>query len=216
MPPLTDFRGVRRAGDINPGPDLGGTGHDAMNFTGSAGAGGDAWITVYDTTPGNPDPGPAYGSVSLTADVLIQTYNNRKGAGLLALFNEGTGLKGLSLALYDSGNSDSVVLGTVDPATGQLTALATVSLGGNIVENSWYRLTMEVAVSGANVTVTGRVFRHATATDPNSPLGAQVGSTLAFSGTRPAGVNAAGEVGMVASAASTSVNSSVTNFTIQP
>ena len=30
-----------------------------MNFTGTAGAGGDAWITVYDATPAIPDEGPA-------------------------------------------------------------------------------------------------------------------------------------------------------------
>jgi len=154
--------------------------------------------------------------VGLSADVLIQTYNNKKGAGLLALFNEGAGQKGLSLVIYDSGNSDSLVLGTVDPATGLFTALTTVSLGGNIVENVWYRLTMDVVVSGGNVVVTAKVFRHTVATDPNSATGAQVSITLSFSGALPAGVDATGEVGIVASAASTTVNSSVTNFTINP
>jgi hypothetical protein len=216
VPPLTDFRDVRRAADINIGTDLGGTGHPAINFTGSTGSGGDAWITVYDATPGTPDEDPVFGSVNLSADVLIQTYNNKKGAGLLALFNEGTGQKGLSLVVYDSGNSDSLVLGVVNPATGQFTALTTISLGGNILEKAWYRLTMSVVVSGANVAVTGRVFRHTVATDPNSPTGSQVGVTLNFSGARPAGVDATGEVGIVAGAASTSVNSSVTNFTIGP
>ncbi len=216
VPPLTDFRDVRRAADINVGTDLGGTGHPAINFTGSAGSGGDAWITVYDATPGTPDEDPVFGSVNLSADVLIQTYNNKKGAGLLALFNEGTGQKGLSLILYDSGNSDSLALVVVDPATGRFTALTSVSLGGNIVENAWYRLTVNVAISGANVAVTGKVFRHTVATDPNSPTGTQVGVTLNFNGARPAGVDAAGEVGLVAGAASTSVNSSVTNFTINP
>ena len=216
VPPLTDFRDVRRAIDINSGPDLGGTGHAAINFTGSTGSGGDAWITVYDATPATPDEDPVYGSVRLSADVLIQTYNNKKGAGLLALFNEGAGQKGLSLVIYDSGNSDSLVLGTVDPATGVFTALTTVSLGGNILENQWYRLTMDVVVSGGNVSVTASVFQHATPTDPNSPLGAQINGTLSFSGTRPVGVGATGEVGIVAAAASTTVNSSVTNFAINP
>jgi hypothetical protein len=216
VPPLTDFRDVRRPGDINVGPDLGGTGHAAINFTGSTGSSGDAWITVYDAVPSTIDEDSVYGSVNLAADVLIQTYNNKKGAGLLALFNEGSGQKGLSLVLYDSGNSDSLVLGTVNPATGQFTALATVSLGPNVLEKVWYRLTMDVAVSGSNVTVTARVFQHAAPTDPNSPTGAQVGSTLNFSGARPAGVEAAGGVGIVASATSSTVNSSVANFTISP
>jgi hypothetical protein len=187
-----------------------------MNFTGSAGSGGDAWITVYDTTPGTPDEGPVFGSVNLAADVLIQTYNNKKGAGLLALFNEDAGKTGLGLILYDSGNSDSLTLAAVDPATGKFTTLANVSLGGNIVENTWYRVTMSVTVSGGNVVIAGKVFRHATPSDPNSALGAQIGVTLNFNGARPAGVDAAGEVGMVGSGASTSINSSVANFTIGP
>jgi hypothetical protein len=118
--------------------------------------------------------------------------------------------------LYDSGNSDGLVLGAVNPATGKFTALATVLLGENITENTWYRLTMDVAVSGGNVTVTAKVFRHTVPTDPNSPTGTQVNGTLNFSGALPAGVDATGEVGIVASGASTSVNSSVTNFTINP
>jgi hypothetical protein len=75
---------------------------------------------------------------------------------------------------------------------------------------------MDVVVSGSNVTVTARVFRHMTPADPNSLTGAQVSGTLSFSGARPAGVDATGEVGIVASAVGASVNSSVTNFTINP
>jgi len=207
---------VRRPGDIGPGADLGGTGHSAINFTGLAPSTGDAWITVYDTTPGTPDPGPVFGSVSLSADVLIQTFSNKKGAGLLALFNEGAGQKGLSLVVYDNGNSDSLALAAVDPATGQFTTLGSIVLSGNIVENAWFRLTMDVVVTGGSVAVTGKVFRHVTTTDPGSALGAQVGTTLTFSGPLPAGVGPTGEVGLVASAISSLVNSSATNFTITP
>jgi len=217
VPPLSSFRGVRRASDINVGPDLGGTGHAAINFTGSAGSGGDAWITVYDTTPGTPDAGPLFGDVNLSADVLIQTKNNRKGAGPLALFNEAAGKNGLGLILYDRGGSDFLALATVDPATGKVTTISSVSLGGGVSENTWLRVTMSVVASGGNIiTVTGRVFRHSTPSDPGSAVGTQVGVTLTFSGARPAGVDATGEVGIVASATSTSVNSSVTNFTIGP
>jgi hypothetical protein len=216
LPALTDFRDVRRPGDISVGSDLGGTGHTAINFTGSTGSAGDAWITVYDTVPATLAEDSVYGTVSLTADVLIQAYNNKKGAGLLALFNEGPGQKGLALVVSNSGLSDSLVLGTVDPATGAFATLGTVSLTSNILENVWYRLTMDVVVAGSNVTVTAKVFRHAAATDPDSPTGAQIGSTLTFSGVRPAGVGAAGEVGVVATATSAVVTSSVTNFTIYP
>ena len=216
VPPLTDFRDVRRAADINAGLDLGGTGHPAINLSGSAGAGGDTWITVYDATPSDDTVQNTFGSVSLSADVLIHSYNNKKGAGLIALFNETTGKSGLALVFYDSGGSDSLVLGTVSKATGQFTALTSVSLSGGIIENVWYRLTMDVAVSGGNVTVTGKVFKHLTPTDADSPVGAQVGATLATTRARPAGVDATGEVGIAASAFSAAADSSVANLTIHP
>jgi hypothetical protein len=217
VPPFADFRDVRRPPDINLGADLGGTGHQAINFTGSAkSSGGDTWITVYDATPADDTVKNTYGSIRLSADVLIHAYNNKKGAGMLALFNEGTGQMGLALVLYNNGNTDSLALGTVNKATGTFTVLTTVSLGADIGEDAWYRLTMDVVVSGANVVVTGKVFQHTTATDPNSPTGAQIGGTLSFGGALPTGVAATGEVGIVASAASTSVSSSVTNFTINP
>lgn len=216
LPPLTDFRDVRRPADINLGSDLGGTGHTAVNFTGQTGASGDAWITVYDSVPATPDEDSVYGNVSLTADVLIQSYNNKKGPGLLALFNEGAGKKGLAVVLNDSGGSDTFFLAAVDPATGLFTTLSTASLGSNILENVWYRVTMDVVGAGSNVTVTAKVFRHAAANDPDSATGAQVGATLVFSGPRPAGVDATGEVGLLAWAVSCVVNSSATNFTIYP
>ena len=215
VPPLTDFRDVRRPADISVGSDLGPTGHPAINLTGSGGAGGDTWITVYDATPAEDTSQNVFGNVSLSADVLIHSYNKKKGAGLLALFNEAADKAGLALVIYNSGGSDSLVLGTVNKATGQFTALTTVGLSGGILENVWYRLTMDVTVSGANVTVTGKVFRHATPADADSPLGTQVGTTLLTTRARPAGIDAAGEVGIAASAFSASVESSVANFTIR-
>ncbi len=216
VPSLADFRAVRRPDDITVGPDLGATGHPAINLTGSAGSGGDTWISVYDATPADDAVQNVFGNVGLAADVLVHAYNNKKGAGLLALFNEGAGKAGLALVVFDRGGSDSLALGFVSKATGKFTALTSVSLGSGIVENAWYRLTMDVAVSGANVTVTGRVFRHATPTDPESALGAQVGATLATTKARPSGVDASGEVGIAAAAVSAAADSSVTNLTIHP
>jgi hypothetical protein len=212
---------VRRASDINVGPDLGGTAHQSMNFTGSSGAAGDTWITVYDQTPGD---GTAtentYGSIILNADVLIHAFNNKKGAGVTALFNEGLNQKGLALVVYDGGNTDSLALGTISQANGTFTQLAAVPLGANIGENVWYRLTLNVVVSGGAVTVTGTVFRHATPTDPNSAVTTQVGVTLNFAGSLGvgtlAGVSSPGEVGMVAASNAAVVDSSVTNFVIDP
>lgn len=198
------------------GPDLGGTGHAAINLTGSAAAAGDSWIAVYDATPADETAQNSFGSVHLAGDVLLHLYNNKKGAGLLALFNEAAGKTGLALVVYDSGGSDSLVLGTVSKASGAFTALTTVSLGSGIVENTWYRLTMDVSVSGGNVTISGKVFRHSDPTDPGSALAAQVGTTLNTTRALPAGVDPAGEVGVVASAFSATVDSSITNVTITP
>ncbi len=223
------FRDVRRPADINCGPDLGGTGHEAVNFTGSTGSAGDTWLTVYDDTPDNPDQVLFTGNVSLSADVLIHPFNNRKGAGLLALFNEGAGQKGLALIPYDNGNTDSLLLAVVDTGSGKLKSLQSVRMcsipgsicrGGDagIQENAWYRLTMDVVVAGDAFTVTGKVFRHTAPNDPNSALGTevfQVPGPISFNGSLTAeGLDSggSGEVGIAASAISAVVDSSVTNF----
>ena len=215
VPPLASFRDVRRPADITVGPDVCGTGYPSINLKGSAVAAGDTWITVYDTTPADAVVMNTFGNTSSAADVLMRAYNNKKGAGLLALFNEGSGKKGLALVIYDNGNTDTLALGTVSKASGTFTVLKTASLANRIAECNWYRLTMDVVVSGSNVTVTGNVFRHATASNPNSAVGVSVGS-LSFTGPRPAGVDATGEVGIVGSAASAVEDSSVTNFTLIP
>jgi bacillolysin len=215
VPAPQPFRDVRRAGDINLGADLGGTGQTALNFTGVTGSAGDTWITVYDTNPNDTTPTLFTGSVSLSADVLIHRFNNAKGAGLLALYNEEPGKKGLALIVFDNGNSDRLVLATVDQA-GRLTALKSVALGVGILEDAWYRVTMDVGVAGKSVGVTGKVFKHAINQDPNSGLGPQVGATLIFGGVRPDGVDVSGEVGIIASAVSAVVDTSVTNFVKSP
>ena len=184
---LTDFRDVRRPNNINAGPDLGGTGHTAINFTGSTGAAGDTWTTVYDETPGTPTQTNFTGSISLSADVLSHAFNNKKGAGLLALYNEVPRTKGLTLIIYNSGNTDSLVLATLTHETGELVVLKTVSFGSAIGENQWYRLKMNVVVSGPAVTVNGSVDRHSTPSNPDSGLDPQVGGLLTFSGTLGAG-----------------------------
>jgi hypothetical protein len=207
--PLTDFRDVRRPTQINVGPDLCGTGQESINFTGRAGSSGDTWITVYDALPR--PPADTFGSVSLAADVLIKRFDNAKGAGLLALFNEAAGKKGLALIPINNGNTDRLQLVTVDQA-GKRTVLTSVSLGSAIQQCVWYRVTMNVVVSGADVTVTGQVFQHASPTDPDTAVTGQVGPTLSFTGPRPAGVDATGEVGIIAAATSAVVDSSVTNF----
>src|SRR5262249_24117983 len=118
--------------------------------------------------------------------------------------------------VYDQGNSDALQLATIDPATGKLTKLTSVSLGAGIAENAWYGVRMTVQVFGGPVgvvSVTGGVFRHTTPTDANSNIVLPPLGIVGFSGSLSAlGLDNQGEVGITASAFSTNVNSSVTNF----
>src|SRR5262245_49106659 len=212
------FTDVCRGSDVNDdgAPDLGGTGHTALNFTGGAGPAGDTWLTRF-TPNGTTRTFDGKDAICMRADVLIHTYNNTKGTGLVGLLNLAPGDKGLAVILYDQGNSDSLQLATIDPATGQLGKLTSVSLGAGIAENAWYRIQFSfLADLNENVlAASARVFRHATPTDPNSPSAGQVGPTLAFERSLSAlGLDDSGEVGIAASAFSTNVTSSVTNWSV--
>jgi hypothetical protein len=212
------FRDVHRGGQINAGPDAGGTDHDSLVFTGLTGAGGATWLTIYDDTPSTMAPGPTFGAQTLCADILFASFNNMKGAGLVALLNEGAGKKGLALIISDAGNTDLLRIATLDgdPAKqGKLNVLDTVKLKNGIAENVWYRLVM--TVDPAVPRVKGKVFTHTFPLDPNSPLGVQVGETLRYEPAGlPAGVSPAGQNGIVAQAISAVVDLSVTNFTNDP
>jgi len=209
------FRDVQRGEQIDAGLE-GST--NALVFTGAAGSGGATWLTVYDATPLTSEPGPTYGLQTLCADVLVHRFNNVKGAGVVALLNEGPDKRGLALIVSDAGNTDMLRLSTVegDPARkGKLHTLTSVSLNGGIALNTWYRLVMTVdpAPPPGKPTVTGQVFKHAEPSDPSSDLGAQVGSTLEFNEPLPEGVSSLGESGIIAQAVSAVVDLSVTNFT---
>src|SRR5215468_6503809 len=147
------FTDVRRGADINDDGalDLGGTGHTALNFTGGAGPAGDTWLTKFTPNGATRICDVRRSVIGLRADVLIHTFNNTKGAGLVALLEPALGGKGLAVILYDQGNSDALQLATIDPATGKLGKLASVSLGAGIAENSWYRVRMTVQVFGGSV-----------------------------------------------------------------
>ena len=106
--------------------DLGLATHTSLNITGSAGAGGATWLTVVDQAPENPAGDNIYGSEFLCADILIQRFDNTKGAGVVAFLNEGVGQKGLALILYNAGNTDRLVLATVEGDPAQAGKLATV------------------------------------------------------------------------------------------
>ena len=120
------------------------------------------------------------------------------------------------MILYDQGNSDALQLATIDPATGQLTKLTSVSLSAGIAENAWYRVQMSISydrIDPDGFQVSARVLRRSKPTDPNSAPAGSVGPPLVFKGSLSAtGLESEGEVGIAASAFSTNVNSSVTNW----
>lgn len=209
------FRDVLSGSSINIGSDLGGTGHTALNFTGSDNnASSLGRVTVYDTTPATAAPTTFTGNMTMSADILISEFNNGKGAGLLTMFNEGAGNTGLALFLSDAGGSDGYSIKLVEQTGIASANLSSVTLSNGIAENKWYRLMLDLAFTGADFTITGKVFGHTTATDPGSALGAQVGSTLTYTDTAPwtSGLSDPYEIGLVARGVSTTVDTSVTNF----
>ncbi len=213
-----DFTDVRRGGRIDGDGayDLGGTGHTALNFSGQAGASGDTWLTKW--TPGAA-PGIFNGRCGTTvaATVLIHPFDNRKGAGLVALLNDANpGDKGLALILYDNGNSDAFQLAIIDPFTGKLAHLKSGPVVAPIKENAWYVVFMELAVElafeGHTLIVDAGVLSLVDPTDPNSDFDRPV-AALRFKGQLEAtGLERQGQVGIVAAAVNTVVDSSVTNW----
>ena len=208
------FRDVVRGGAINnDAVDFGGTGHTSLNITGTGGAGGRTWVTVVDDEPGTPAADLVYGSGIICADVLIQQFNNRKGAGVVALYRQDPAKKGLALIITTAGNTDTLVLGTLaGDANGAFTPITSVPLGSQVSENQWYRVVMRVDVDGSSPVITGQAYRHLTPSDPNSDI-AEIGAALNFSPpTLPPGVDPLGEEGIIGWAVGAVVNSSVTNF----
>ena len=165
------FLRISRPNDMSSGADVCGTGQTAaLNFTGSAGAGGGIWLAA--------SPDVATLPAILFADVMIRSYNNAKGAGLAARFGVPGGVRTLALFVIDAGNSDVLRFVTVEP-TGQITTLS-VPLGAAITECAWYRVTMSLSgtLDGRGVAVTGHVFRHSAPRDPNSAVAAAIGPGL--------------------------------------
>ena len=207
------FRDVVRGGGINAGADFGGTGHTSLNIEGSGGAGGRTWMTMVDQDPTTPAADIVLASGTVCADILIQRFNNTKGAGVVALYNQDPTKKVLALILYDAGNSDRLTLATVAGDTnGGLSPLVSVGLGSAIAENNWYRVVMTVSVGGT-LEVHGQAYKHETGTDPNSLI-EPIGPPLTYGPTAfPDGVENHGEEGIIGSAIGAVENSSVTNFT---
>jgi PEP-CTERM motif len=213
------FRDVTGGQNINRGPSLNpsGTKYDALNFTGSTNnAQLNGWVTTYDTTPGDASAATRTlftGNMSMYADVLISGSDNGRGVGLVTMFNEDS-KTGLSLYLQSAGNTDGYSMRLIQNSQVPNATLTNVSLGGQISENRWYRLMLDLAFAGDDFTVTGKVFQHLMGTDPTSALGAQVGATLSYTDSAPwtAGLSDPYQIGLAARNSAGSVFASVTNF----
>jgi len=132
-----NFVEVRRGAEIDQGSDPG-THHCAVNFTGSALAAGDTWLTRSNAGSFN-----GFNGICMRADILINKFNNAKGGGLVALLDTAPGGKGLFVLLIDNGNTDRLTLNTIDPNNGKLVELQTFPVS-SIVENAWYHLELTV------------------------------------------------------------------------
>lgn len=224
------FRDIYNGGMINSGLDLGGAAtagcpatscsspgtNNALNFTGEDNnASPKGRVTIFDTTPIDGTVKNLFsGDMTMSADILISRFNNGKGAGLVTLFNEGAGNTGLALFLTNAGNSDSFSIKLEQQTGVDVTNLSNVALGNVIAQDTWYRLVLDLDFNGPDFTVTGKIFSHSVATDPNSALGGQVGATLTHTDFAPwdAGLSNPYEIGLVARGVSAVVDTSVTNF----
>jgi hypothetical protein len=166
----------------------------------------------------------------IQGDVLTSPYNNAKGAGLVGLLGTEGG-KGLFALLVNNGNTDKLTINTIDPGTGKIAALGSVSLGSSIHQNVWYRVVAfatlsacdgagaslcEIAsgeIASGDLLITATVYAHETPTNPDSELVTPaLGMVEITRSLSELGINAEGFVGMAGWAKSSPVNSSITNF----
>lgn len=225
------FRDVFTGADINRGQNLEGLPGDAtpadglytaLNFWGSdTNAAYQGATTLYDTNVTDGIPTLFSGDISLSADILIDPFNNAKGAGLVFLFNEGVGKEGLALYLWNAGNTDSYAInfvhqdGVSTPGTNAASQVLNVPSNGQIPEDQWFRLSLNLAFTSATAfTATGSVFRHSDPTNPNSVLGTQVGTNLVYNSALSSVLLNPYEVGLVGRAVQGLEGTSVTNFSI--
>ncbi len=171
---------------------------NALNFTGvGIPNGGKSFLTIYDTTPAD---GIATrnlfnfsqpGGQTISADVLFAPGNHAADAGVVALYSEGQDalalvahngggnnpdVPKLSLIFQSAGagNVNGIVLNSVNlPSTSFVGDTSAVATGSNSGDH-WYRVIMNVSVSGDTWTETGSFWTHTDPTDPNSPLATKI------------------------------------------
>ena len=171
-----------------------GTGpYTALNFTGPAISGGQSYLSIYDTTPGdgtatmNTFNAGVAGGITLSTDVLFAPGQHAQSGGLVALY--GDGQDGLALLAKNGGgnNLDDVEFSLVFKSAGAVNVLKSTSLpaatyGVSPFAPRWYREVLNVQTSGDTWTATGTFYEHTTQADPTSALG-NIISTISFSGS---------------------------------
>lgn len=167
----------------------------ALNFTGPSVSGGQSYLSIYDTTPGDGSATRnlfnATGGLTVSADVLFVKHN--VSAGVVALYNEGQAALALLASNGDGNNPDIPKVNLVFQSPGQGVQLTSASVPsgsfctatdggvGCTPGDHWYRVVMDLTVTGDAFTVVGRFYNHSTPADPTSGLGSLI-TTLTFTG----------------------------------
>jgi hypothetical protein len=219
-----------------PGP------YTALNFTGNSPSGGQSYMAVYDTTPGNVAPqnlfnASAPGGLTVSADVMFAHPGHSVSGGVVALFNEGQ--DALAFVAHQGGgnNSDHARVELIFQSVGVGTELASINLPGltTFTNLEWYRVSLNVSVVGDAWTLNGTIQRHVTPTDPTSALVVAPIVAVPLAGSLSSPGNAfdltnPGEIGVIAQANQTfsdgipdplnptvdNVGVSITNFDVVP
>ena len=142
------FRDWTRNLAINRALDVGGTLHQAINFTNTATQAVDA-VSLHDTLPGNGVPELYQGTAHIEADVLVHdtgpTPNMSRFIGLVAMFNQGPGRVGITLLRKDQvGVNDTLNIRIIDQAgdTSTKPNLSQRTFTSIVNDDEWYRLMM--------------------------------------------------------------------------
>ncbi|HTM56215.1 MAG TPA: PEP-CTERM sorting domain-containing protein [Pirellulales bacterium] len=187
-----------------PGP------YTALNFTGNSANGGQSYMAVYDSTPGDINPTSLFDAtngLTVSADVLFASNVHSVSAGVVAMYNEGQ--DALSLLAHQGGgnNLDHARLDLIFQSAGTGTQLASINLAGltTFTQGEWYKVTMNLSVLGGTWTMNGMIQDHVDPTNPFSALVAIPITSLSFSGSLTNPGNALdltnpGEIGVMAQA----------------
>jgi len=187
-----------------PGP------YTALNFTGNSPSAGESYLSIYDETPGDILPTnlfDASAGLTISADVLFAHPSHSVSAGVVAMYNEGQ--DALALLAHQGGgnNPDHARLDLIFQSAAQGTQLASINLPGltSFVNGEWYRITMDLTVSGDTWNMTGTIQDHLVPSNPNSGLVAIPITTLLHSGSLSSPGNSLdlsnpGEIGVMAQA----------------